>query len=514
MKDEQRRRTRAAALAAGLGLLAPALALAQEPPAPTTLVCASQAGERVVCPADTSAGVALVKSTGSAACLLGKTWGYDDAGVWVTDGCGGEFLLGQGAQAGAAATAPTPPSPKAVPEPTEYWGEFSPGKGFLIGRSDFGEMKISGYALGRYMNQMPAEQTFTDHLGREHPVDTRNDIFSHRVLVFLNGWLGLPKLKYAIIFWTVNTTDQNSIFGNLGYQFSPKFGLYTGINGNPGTRSLNGSHPYWLGNDRVMADEFFRPFFSFGVWAQGEPLPGFWYNAMVGNNSSTLGATSAQLDRHMTTAATVWWMPTTHEFGPRGGYGDWAWHEKVATRFGTSFTNSRELRQSSVPDNAANTSIKLADSLNVFDTGSLVPGVTVKQVNYRLLAVDAGLKYKGFFLQAEVYTRWLDGFVADGPLPVDEIVDKGFYVQAAFYPIPKKLELYAATSQIYGDEDAGFSNSSEYLTGLNFYPANSRDYRLNVQVADVHNSPVNSSFGYYIGGHDGTVLAMAFSVFF
>ena len=71
-----------------------------------------------------------------------------------------------------------------------------------------------------------------------------------------------------------------------------------------------------------------------------------------------------------------------------------------------------------------------------------------------------------------------------------------------------QLRRFLATSS------AGFDDSSEYLTGLNFYPANSRDYRLNVQVADVHNSPVNSSFGYYIGGHDGTVLAVAFSVFF
>ena len=40
--------------------------------------CVSQPGERQHCAADTSAGVVLVKSTGSVACLLGKTWGYDE----------------------------------------------------------------------------------------------------------------------------------------------------------------------------------------------------------------------------------------------------------------------------------------------------------------------------------------------------------------------------------------------------------------------------------------------------
>jgi hypothetical protein len=39
-----------------------------------------------------SAGVALLSSTGTAPCLLRKTWGYDDMGVWVADGCSGEFL--------------------------------------------------------------------------------------------------------------------------------------------------------------------------------------------------------------------------------------------------------------------------------------------------------------------------------------------------------------------------------------------------------------------------------------
>ncbi len=80
--------------------------------------------------------------------------------------------------------------------------------------------------------------------------------------------------------------------------------------------------------------------------------------------------------------------------------------------------------------------------------------------------------------------------------------------------MPKKLELYGATSQIFGDKDAGFSNSSEYLVGMNFYPANTRNHRLNVQVIDVNRSPVSSAFGYYIGGLNGTSFSTAFSVFF
>ena len=99
----------------------------------------------------------------------------------------------------------------------------------------------------------------------------------------------------------------------------------------------------------------------------------------------------------------------------------------------------------------------------------------MQTADYQILSFDAGMKYKGIFLQTEIYNRWLDNFNADGAaLPVASIHDKGFYIQGAFYPVPKKLEVYGATSQIFGDKSAGFDNSSEYLVGMNFYPANTR----------------------------------------
>jgi hypothetical protein len=483
------------------------------------VICSSQPGERQHCAADTSAGVALQRSTGKGECLLGNTWGYDDSGIWVVNGCSGEFVLGQ---TGSVPAGPAPsaqpaqqPATRSPTERIETWGEFDPGDGFLVGRTGVGELSISAYALVRYVNQMPVGQTFTDHLGNEHPVDARQDFFPHRVMVFLKGWVGTPKLIYNVFVWTVNTTDQDALFASMGYQFSRKFSLYAGINGLPGTRSLQGSHPYWLGHDRVMADEFFRPYFGYGVWAQGESARGLWYNVQVGNNSSSLGIKASQLDRDFSYGASFWWMPTTKEFGPRGAYGDWEWHESLATRFGFSLSFSPEERFTDTTTGATgNTIIKLADSLNVFDTGALAPGVTVQNVDYQLFAFDAGMKYRGIFLQTEIYFRRLDSFVADGDLPVDSILDQGFYVQAAFFPVRQKLELYGATSQIFGDEDAGFDDSSEYLVGMNFYPADSRNHRLNVQVMDVNHSPVSSTFGYYVGGQDGTTVSAAFSVFF
>jgi hypothetical protein len=485
-----------------------------------TVNCASAGGERQHCRANTSSGILLSRSTGTGACLLGRSWGYDDAGVWVQDGCGGEFIVaaaGSPSQATAttAATSIVGPQAEEQPEPAnETYGHLDPGKGFLVGKTDLGELSLSAYALLRYLNQNDDDEVFTDHLGRERPVDGRQDIYSHRVLVWLNGWVGNPKFRYTITSWTVNTTDQDALFANIGYQFDPKFNLYAGVFGNMGSRSLQGSHPYWLGHDRVMADEFFRPFFTQGLYANGEILPGLWYGAAIGNTNSTLGTTAVQLDRNFTTSGSVWWMPTTHEFGPRGAYGDWELHDRLATRFGISMVDSPEQRFTDVSTSSGNTSLKLADSVNVFETGALVPGVTVTELDYRNVAVDLGLKYKGFFLQTEFYYRWLDGFVADGLLPMSDVEDWGFYVQGSFFPIPRKLEIYGATSQIYGDDSLGFDHSSDYILGMNWYPMNSRNYRLNLQFIDVNKSPVSSSFGYYVGGQEGETYSLAASVFF
>src|SRR6478609_1341182 len=89
-----------------IGTLVPGRVLAQQPSASqsaaTVISCVSTKGERVVCPADTAAGVALLRSTGAATCLLGKTWGYDAAGIWVTESCVREIALGATAEATGA----------------------------------------------------------------------------------------------------------------------------------------------------------------------------------------------------------------------------------------------------------------------------------------------------------------------------------------------------------------------------------------------------------------------------
>jgi hypothetical protein len=231
---------------------------------------------------------------------------------------------------------------------------------------------------------------------------------------------------------------------------------------------------------------------------------------MVGNNNSNLDTPASKIDRKLSEGAALTWLPTTGEFGPRGAFGDYERHEKLATRFNAAFTYSPEERQTtSLNEVSNNTTLRLADSLNVFDPGTFAPGVEVSHVRYRLLSAAAGMKYRGFFLQGEGYYRKLDQFIANGPMPVTAVRDTGFYVQLS-QMLNKRVEVYGSTSYVFSD----YGHPKEFIVGGNYYPWDSRNLRLNVQVINVDHSPVNSTFGFYIGRITGPVVTVGFTVLY
>src|SRR5690349_19557787 len=165
----------------GLTVIESTIAMAADA---ATVKCASQADKRQHCAADVSGGVALHRTTSSAACLLGHTWGYDDNGVWVEGGCAAEFTLGESVKGDATVPAAASTDEKQETDQGKVgtwhdtWGVYDPGDGFLVGRNEFGELDISAYAMGRVMDQNDSDKLFVDHLGNTRAVDPRLDIFS------------------------------------------------------------------------------------------------------------------------------------------------------------------------------------------------------------------------------------------------------------------------------------------------------------------------------------------------
>jgi hypothetical protein len=231
---------------------------------------------------------------------------------------------------------------------------------------------------------------------------------------------------------------------------------------------------------------------------------------MFGNNNSNLDVPATKLDRDLSAGAALTWYPTTGEFGPRGAFGDYEDHQNLATRFNLAYTYSPEERQSPIGTPAGNTTLRLSDSLNVFDTGAFAPGVTVERAHYQMASAAVGIKYHGFWIQGEGYGRLLNHLIANGNLPVTEVRDSGFYVQAAYMIVPKRFELYGATSYVFGQ----FGDPKEFIGGTNYYPWNTRNIRLNTQLIEVDHSPVSSTFGFYLGQLKGPIFSVGMTALY
>ncbi len=390
--------------------------------------------------------------------------------------------------------------------PNTTAGELTPGKGFSIVKTKLGSLNIGLYSIVRYLNQLPGEQTWQDHLNRDRTLTGRNDIYWHRVMIWFTGFVLTPKLTYAATVWTITTTQQTLVYGNLQYKFNKHFIIGAGIMPNISIRSMQGPFPFYQSTDRTMGEESLRAGFTNGVYVRGELLPKLNYILMLGDNLSILGVQAAKLTRTLSKGAGLVWLPTTGEYGARGGLVDFEHHKKPATRFGINYTHDRDNRFNNTGTPAPdNTQVRMTDGVLFFETGALADGVTVQEANYDMVAVDLGLKYKGFNVQVELYDRYLTKFEADGPLPVSSLHDMGYSLQASQMIIPKMLNLYAFHSYFF---DAFKRYPWEAGGGFNLYPKRSRSWRLNAQVHYVYKSSAGGTFGLYTAGQTGTTITI------
>ncbi|MFC3815030.1 DUF3011 domain-containing protein [Lysobacter sp. GCM10012299] len=61
----------------------------------SSVVCESQGGGYRHCRANTRDGAYLLDQFSKSACIRGRSWDYDRHGIWVDEGCRGEFGLGR-----------------------------------------------------------------------------------------------------------------------------------------------------------------------------------------------------------------------------------------------------------------------------------------------------------------------------------------------------------------------------------------------------------------------------------
>jgi hypothetical protein len=358
----------------------------------------------------------------------------------------------------------------------------------------------------RYLNTKDSQETFTDHLGVVRPVHRRNDITVNRSMFILGGYIFDQRLRYSSTVWTSAGSNSIVVAGTIGWQFNKGFTLTGGYTGVPGSRSLVDTFPFFTANDRSMADNFFRPGFTQGLWAKGEPVKGLNYLAFIGNGLNTLNISAARIDTNLMYSGSVWWEP----LGVYGGYGksinmydDYFATKKTRVRLGMSFTRAREDRFSDLDQSSPeNTSMHNSDGVLTFSTGAFAPGVTVQEATYKMLAIDGGWKRNGLAVNGQYYFRKVDDFDADGPLPLDSMEDQGFELSASYFVTPRKLAVYGRGGKVFGE----FRDPWEYAAGVKWYPVATERMWLQAELMRVmEGSPYGGTFTPYTAGMTGLV---------
>ena len=256
-------------------------------------------------------------------------------------------------------------------------------------------------------------------------------------MFILGGYIFDKRARYSLTVWTSAGAASIVVAGNIGWQFNKHLTLMAGYTGVPGSRSLVNTFPYYTATDRSMADNFFRPGFTQGVWATGELGKGLNYQAFVGNALNTLNISATKIDTNLLFAGSLWWEPLGRYAEPGKSvnmYDDYFAKKKVRIRLGTSFTRSREDRFSNLDQSSPdNTAIYNSDGVLAFSTGAFAPGVTVDKALYKMWAIDGGLKYNGLAVNGQYFMRWLSDFEADGPIPVASTFDHGYELSASYF---------------------------------------------------------------------------------
>jgi hypothetical protein len=366
-------------------------------------------------------------------------------------------------------------------------------------------LKFNNNTQLRYLNTTSTSETFTDHLGVVRDVHARNDITVNRSMFIFAGYMFDPRLQYSLTVWTSAGAASIVVAGNIGWRFNKALTFTGGYTGVPGSRSLVNTFPFFQPTDRSMADNFFRPGFTQGAWANGEPLKGLNYLAFVGNGLNTLNISANKIDTNLLLSGSVWWEPLGYYSEPgksRQMYDDYFASKKTRIRIGTSFTRSREDRFSDTDQSSPdNTSIYNSDGVLAFATGAFAPGVTVQQATYKMWAIDGGLKRNGFSVNGQYYLRWVGDFDADGPLPLSSTFDHGFELSAGQFVVPKRLVLYGRGSKVFGQ----FASPYEYAGGLKWYFLPTERLWLTAELMRVHNAPYSGAFTPYTAGLNGWV---------
>lgn len=371
------------------------------------------------------------------------------------------------------------------------------------------ELKVSGWIQLRHHGFARNVDTWTDNAGVTRPVRNRNAFDIERGRFVFSGYAVDERMTYFL--HLDGDTDGGHAVDFFDYWWAWKFSDLLQVQ--VGKRKAPGIRQWLLGArrtrfvDRPMANEFFRPDRTVGLFAVGKIGDHAHYEAMVGNGYFSSNTPNSSSDDKLTFAATNYFDP----FGDFGGQiVDFACSAEPLVRFGHSFIYSPQTSDNTGAPLDEADFIRLSDGTRLAELSALAPGVTVLGFDVLLYGVDAAIKWHGFSMNSEVFFQWIENIQGDGVLPVDSLFRSGFYVEGGYFLIAKTLDVNVRYSQVSGE----YGDASEYAAGVNWYPLAKPQLKISFDVTALDGSPVQNTTTDTLAGDDGVLFRTQFQAEF
>jgi len=112
-------------------------------------------------------------------------------------------------------------------------------------------------------------------------------------------------------------------------------------------------------------------------------------------------------------------------------------------------------------------------------------------------------------MNTEFFLRWLNSFeTSGGAVPYRELFDRGFYVDAGYFVLPKKLEVAGLLSHVNGL----FGDSREYGAGINYFLSPTQFNKLTFDVSVLDGSPTSNASTNHFAGQDGVMFRCQYQI--
>lgn len=371
------------------------------------------------------------------------------------------------------------------------------------------DMRINGWIQFRHHGFARDVTSWTDNAGVTRGVRNRNAFDIERARLYFKGSVLDERLTY--FYHLDGDTDGRhgvDFFDYWwGWEFSDRFRVQLG------KRKVTASRQWLLGArrtrfvDRPMANDFFRPDRTVGIFGLGRIGETGRYEVTVGNGYRTSNLPNSTTDDKFTYALTQY-------FDPFGDYGsqlvDYDFTCDPLVRIGHSFVYSPITSDALGSPLAETDFLRLSDGTQLNQVGALAPGVTVSGLDVYFYGVDLAFKWRGWSLNSEVFFRWLEEFEADGAVSVDDLLQRGFYVEGGTFLYRKKLDANFRYSEVEGL----FGRATEYAAGLNWFPLDTFKMKISFDAVVLDGSPLQNTTSDILVGDDGVLFRTQFQAEF